>query len=246
MANTSSKADSRRRFKRVRIALWLLGVPLLLSLGSWQWQRAEQKQVWLEQLASPPATTVNGALERLQHYDWVPVQLEVELVPGKVFLLDNRTWQGRPGYEVVVPVRVDQGNLWLGSLGWIAAPPMREQLPEVELQQRWVRVEGVLSAPLESVTLTATRMEPGWPRRIQSLDLEQMRAALALPLEPLVLHFKGKVTDAVLPREQIYTGISPERHIGYAVQWFGLGVALMIWLFWVGRREAGQKRREEQ
>ncbi|GAA0698596.1 hypothetical protein GCM10009104_28900 [Marinobacterium maritimum] len=237
MANTSSKADRRRRFKYVRLGLWLLGVPLLLFLGSWQLQRAEQKRIWLQQLDDTPATTVTGALERLEHYEWVPVQLEIELVPLKVFLLDNRTRQGQVGYEVVVPVRVDEGSWWLGSLGWIAAPPLREQLPEVELARRWVRVEAVLSRPLQSVTLAESQIEPGWPRRIQSLDLEQIREALAMPVEPLVLHLKTAVSDVILPRERIYTGIEPERHLGYAVQWFGLALALSVWLVWAGRRE---------
>jgi len=237
LANIISKADSHRRFKRVRLGLWLLGVPLLLCLGGWQLQRADQKQAWLQQLADTPATTVTGALERLEHYDWVPVRLEIELVPLKVFLLDNRTWQGRVGYEVVVPVRVDEGSWWLGSLGWIAAPPRRDQLPDIELVRRWVRVEAVLSRPLESVTLSASQMEPGWPRRIQSLDLQQIREALAMQIEPLVLHLKTAVSEAVLPRTSIYTGIRPERHIGYAVQWFGLALVLMVWLIWAGRQE---------
>lgn len=236
MANTSSKADSRRRFKWLRLGLWLLGVPLLLFLGSWQLQRAEQKRVWLQQLNAAPATTVSGALERLARYDWVPVQLQIELVPMKVFLLDNRTWQGRVGYEVVVPIRVDEGSWWLGSLGWIAAPPRREQLPEVELSRRWLNVEGVLSRPMASVTLAASQVEPGWPRRIQSLDLQQIRTALAMPVEPLVLHLKTAVSEVIMPREKIYTGIEPERHVGYAVQWFGLALVLMIWLVWAGRQ----------
>lgn len=216
---------------------------MLLSLGGWQLQRAEQKRVWLQQLDDAPATTVTGALERLEHYDWVPVRLEIELMPLKVFLLDNRTRQGRAGYEVVVPIRVDEGNWWLGSLGWIAAPPRREQLPEIELSRRWLRVDGVLSRPLESVTLAASQVEPGWPRRIQSLDIQQIREALAEPVEPLVLHLKTTVSEVILPRENIYTGIEPERHFGYAVQWFGLALALVVWLIWVGRKEQQEERR---
>ncbi|MBV0933927.1 SURF1 family protein [Marinobacterium weihaiense] len=243
MAVSDSKADVRTRFKWLRRFLWLLAVPLLLALGSWQWQRAEHKQVWLQQLAQAPATTPDGALERLARYDWVPVGFEIELLPLKVFLLDNRTWQGRVGYEVIVPVRVDEGPLWLASLGWVAAPPRREQLPVVELSPVRLMVEAVLSRPLASVTLSAAQMEPGWPRRIQSMDMEQIRAALNIPVEPLVLHLQTAVSDAIVPREQVYTGIPPERHIGYAVQWFALAFALMVWLIWVGRHEYRRKNR---
>lgn len=237
MAAQFSKADPRRRFKWLCWGLGLLVLPLLLALGSWQWQRADHKRLWLQQLEQSPATTPDGALERLQHSDWVPVSFEIELLPSNVFLLDNRTWQGRVGYEVIVPIRVDEGALWLGSLGWIAAPAQREQLPTFELRRQWLPVEGVLSRPLVSVTLATTQIEAGWPRRIQSLDLEQIGQTLAVPVEPLVLHLKTAISDAIRPREQIYTGIVPERHVGYAVQWFGLALALSVWLIWIARRE---------
>ncbi|MBP0049239.1 SURF1 family protein [Marinobacterium sp. AK62] len=237
MADTLSKADSRRRFKWLRIVLWVLGVPLLLTLGSWQWQRAEQKQIWLEQLEQAPATTPDVAVSRLSESDWVPVRFDIELLPDKVFLLDNRTWQGRVGYEVVVPARVDEGPYWLASLGWTPAPERRDQLPEVNLQRQWLRVKAVVTRPLESITLSGNRFEPGWPRRIQALDMEQINAALSQPVEPLVLHVQTAVNQQVLPREQIYTGIPPQRHTGYAVQWFGLALALSAWLIWAGISE---------
>lgn len=237
MTDKVSKADSRRRFKWLRLGLWLLGVPLLLALGSWQLQRAEQKQVWLEQLEQSPATTPEVALQRLEASDWVPVRFDLELMPLKVFLLDNRTHEGKAGYEVVIPVRVDEGPFWLGSLGWVAAPPRRDELPEINLKRQWLLAEAVLSRPLESLTLTGTQFEEGWPRRIQSLDMEQIRSSLALSVEPLVLHLKTAVSDSIMPRTHIYTGIPPQRHTGYAVQWFGLALALIIWLVWAGLKE---------
>lgn len=242
MVDTSSKADGRRRFKWLRLGLWLLVMPLLLALGGWQLQRAEQKRVWLQQLSAAPSTTVSSALERLARVDWVPVRLEVELMPVKVFLLDNRTWQGRVGYDVVVPVRVDAGPLWLARLGWVAAPVRRDQLPELQLQPQWLPIEAVLSRAQASITLAVSGPEAGWPRRIQSLDMEQIRTALAVPVEPLVLHLSSRVDDSIQPRELRHTGMPPVRHLGYAAQWFGLALALAAWLIWSARREREESR----
>lgn len=244
MTDKVSKADSRRRFKWLRLILGCVGLPILLALGSWQLQRAEEKALWLQQLEQSPATTPEVALQRLEVSDWVPVRFDMELMPLKVFLLDNRTNKGRVGYEVVIPVRVDEGPFWLGSLGWIAAPERREDLPEFELHRQWVQVEAVLTRPLESMTLSGTPLEQGWPRRIQTLDMEQIKASLELPVEPLVLHLKTAVSESILPRTAIYTGIPPERHTGYAMQWFGLALALAVWLIWAGLRERKEKADE--
>ncbi len=95
---------------------------MLFGLGYWQLQRAEQKQIWLDQQAVEPMTRAATALRQLERQAWVPVRLEVELLPYRIFLLDNRTLNGRVGYEVIVPMRVDEGSLWLASLGWVEAP----------------------------------------------------------------------------------------------------------------------------
>ncbi len=244
MTDKVSKADSRRRFKWLRLVLGFVGLPILLALGSWQLQRADQKAAWLQQLEQAPATTPEVAVQRLEASDWVPVRFDMELMPLKVFLLDNRTYQGKAGYEVVVPVRVDEGPLWLGSLGWVAAPDRREDLPEFELQRQWLQADAMLSRPLKSMTLGNTSLEDGWPRRIQTLDMEQIKAALEAPIEPLVLHLKTAVSESIMPRASIYTGIPPERHTGYALQWFGLAAALAIWLIWAGLRERKEKADE--
>lgn len=235
MSDHLSKADRGRRFKYLRWLLGLLGVPLLAGLGYWQLQRAEQKQYWLDQQAALPMTRAESALKQLEHQDWVPVKLLIELLPDKIFLLDNRTLQGRVGYEVIVPVRVDEGSLWLASLGWVQASPRRDRLPDVSLQQQRLQVEGMLAHPARSITLGDVPAELGWPRRVQAVDLEQISQALAQRVEPALLHLSTRISEQVIPRSNIHIGVTPQRHVGYAVQWFALAVTLVLWLVWASR-----------
>lgn len=239
MSDHRSKADKGRRFKYLRWLLGLLGVPLLASLGYWQLQRAEQKQHWLEQQEALPMTRAESALKQLEYQAWVPVKLLVELLPDKIFLLDNRTLKGRVGYEVIVPVRVDEGSLWLASLGWVQASSQRERLPVLNLQQQRLQVEGMLAHPTRSITLGDAPAELGWPRRIQTVDLERISQALDQRVEPALLHLSTRINEQIIPRSNVQIGVMPQRHMGYAVQWFALALTLVLWLVWASRPDKG-------
>lgn len=244
MSDQPSKADRPTVFKYLRWLLALFGVPFLFALGYWQLQRAEQKQLWLEQQSAVPLTRSDSALKQLEYQAWVPVRLEVELLPYRIFLLDNRTHDGRVGYEVIIPVRVDEGLPWLASLGWIQAPARRDELPKLQLDRKLLQVDGMLARPTASMTLAELPAEVGWPRRIQSVDLQMITEALGQEVESAMLHFKTRVNDGIVPRAQIHQGIGPGRHQGYAVQWFALSITLLLWLLWAGRHDRRQDHGE--
>jgi cytochrome oxidase assembly protein ShyY1 len=55
-----------------------------------------------------------------------------------------------------------------------------------------------------------------------------------------MLHLITTVSDQITPRGDIRRGISPQRHQGYAVQWFALALTLLLWLLWAGRHDRRQ------
>src|SRR5262245_35357777 len=95
-----------------------------IALGNWQAHRAEDKRAL-------------GA--RLQR-----IVVHGEFLPERTLLLDNKVRQHHVGYEVVTPLRLAEGIHVLVNRGWIAAPPRREQLPELQTPKGRVRIEGVM------------------------------------------------------------------------------------------------------
>ncbi|MEQ8958534.1 MAG: SURF1 family protein, partial [Coleofasciculus sp. C2-GNP5-27] len=96
-------------------------LPLTVSAMFWQLDRAEQKSEMLRQLdeglASPPVLLEQVA-EDAQNYTQV-------IVEGRwsesVFLLDNRTRNGRVGYEVVGLIEREESVPVLVNRGWVPA-----------------------------------------------------------------------------------------------------------------------------
>lgn len=230
LENEPQRASGQRR------GLWLLALftavmlPILLGLGFWQLDRARQREAmlsdWQQRVADEP---IPG--ERLGPYrpDWLHrrVALTGEYQPRYQWLLDNRTHQGRVGYEVISAFRREPDGAWiLVNRGWIAAPPRREQLPELPLPEGRQRLEGGL-AELGSrgLVLRDTPAEPGWPRRVQALIPEHLEADLGLSLLPWLVRLGPDQPGALAPMPGM-PAMTPERHRGYAAQWFGLAAVL--------------------
>lgn len=245
MSKTVLKHASMSKVQRLPLSKWailtltVLLIPLLLWLGVWQLQRAAEKQQLLDRWNSA-RTNLTALPESVT--DSVSVQLSGRFVPGVIYLLDNRTREGRAGYEVVVPFKAEQSmqevRLVLVNLGWIAASQYREQLPDIDLPQEIVSLSGRLvtpSAPLQLLPDT-------WPQsglvRIQQLDM--VRLARRHPgLYPAVIRLEKPLLPELRVGWPVVTML-PERHIGYAVQWFGLALVLMGgcgWLIWHRKQE---------
>jgi cytochrome oxidase assembly protein ShyY1 len=70
----------------------------------------------------------------------------------------------------------------------------------------------------------------GWPRLVQYPRMEELSAALGRELAPRQVLLDPGVPDGYV-RAWSVPGAPPDRHLGYAVQWFAFAaVAGAIWL----------------
>lgn len=242
--NQQSKPDKRSTFNRLQLLFGLIFLPLFLSLGFWQLDRADYKQLrQMEYDAAPRQLSESSEAQGvLANRSLQPVKTVLTEIDSRYFLLDNRTLEGRVGYEVIAPVKVGQGWL-LANLGWTQADPDRRKLPELSLASyERIEVEGVLSLPENLLQLSGSSPEgSGWPLRVQLLDLELFAALLEVSVEPVLLKVYSGLNDRIVPHKAALNSMPPERHIGYAVQWFGLALALVVWLvvsMFISRRES--------
>lgn len=215
--------------------LAVLAMSLFGSLGAWQWGRAEQKEALLAEtarvLAERQAQSLAVAADaaRAQAYDWVAG--EGEFLPVPAILLDNQTRDRQPGVRVYRAFQpIEGGAPLLVELGWLPVPGDRTMPAMAPLQGRH-RVAGLLvPPPSEGIASAATAAQPDGSLLMIALQPDALARTLALPaLTPRVLKLDpdlplGYARDLdVLPNT-----LPPERHIGYAVQWFGLAGAVFV------------------
>lgn len=226
---------------------FLLLLPLLVALGFWQLERAAQKQAWLNDLNQGAAATplnLNESLPPLAAARYRRAEAEGRLDTTHQFLLDNQVRQGRVGYRVFTPLRLTGGGVVLVDRGWVPAPPDRSRLPEVAVAEGVRAVTGVLyGGPSVGIRLGPSHHgDDNWPRRIQYLDFDALGAALGREVPPLVLRALDSSALVEAPRAP-RPELGPERHWGYAVQWFALATALAgIFIVVNTRRVVGRQK----
>jgi cytochrome oxidase assembly protein ShyY1 len=207
-------------------------MPVLVSLGFWQLQRAEEKAVQqqlFEQRRSAPPVALQSVEEGA--VDYTRVQVRGCFDNGRTFLLDNRVQNGRVGFEVISPLQTDaQAPLLLVNRGWIAGDPSRRQLPAIPAVEGEVMLVGHLYHDSAGFQLAEESDEKRWPRLLQGVQFETMAQLLDGAVFPFTLRLDPGQRGALQP-EWVQVNMKPEQHVGYAVQWFGLAVTLAVaWL----------------
>jgi cytochrome oxidase assembly protein ShyY1 len=221
----------RRHTRLLGWMLALVAMAVFCLLGCWQLQRMQQKQALLQAqaaAAAQPPSTLSRALAAAG-----PVHGIVDhgrFLPGLV-LLDNQMRHGRAGVKVYRPFRSDEGALLLVDLGWRVLPADRT-LPVLPPPPSPVAVRGLLApAPAPGLALGPVASPAGPQRwlasRLQSDALAPLLGLPGLPTRVLrldpALPFGDERDLDLLPNT-----LPPQRHLGYAVQWFGLALTVLV------------------
>ena len=241
LSGSIDRPGRRRRFAP-GWALWLFTLaflPLLLSLGVWQLDRAEQKrtlEAQMERQRQLPALALND-LPSSEQPAWRSLRLTGRFDPKHIWLLDNRTRNGQAGVEVLQLFHDQPSDRQLIlNRGWMAWPD-RRQLPAVPVAEGTLQLQvEVLPAPGPGFRLQSASTT-GWPRLITHPDPAAMAEHAGLPPGPLMARLQPGSPGA-LRLEWPAMSMTATKHTAYAVQWFTLALALLVLFVWAGYRPA--------
>ena len=218
-------------------------LPLFLYMGYWQLQRAEEKralQAEYDTRANGPAVQVERQVQGVEALRFYRVVATGRYETDRQILIDNRVHQGRVGYHVITPLRLENSEVrLLVNRGWVAIGEGRERLPVVDAPAGLQQVSGVATVPAEKY-FTLREPDPldrGWQHVWQNMDMARYGAAVPFPVQPVVVLLDPTSGAGGFTREwsRLDAGISV--HQGYAFQWFMLAAGLAaIYLFMSLRR----------
>jgi surfeit locus 1 family protein len=239
MPNAIAVFLARRQF---RPSLWptlgmLLLVAVTVSLGNWQRHRAGEKEALrtqYEQAKQEGAIDLDGRQDA-KELRFRGARARGTYVSRAQVLIDNRFHAGRPGYEVVTPLKLAGDRYVLVDRGWIAATPRRSELPQAPAPAAEVTVQGRINTP-PARYLELRKDEGAGPVR-QNLDIARIAQASGLPLLPFIIEQTNDTADGLV-REWLAPDFGIEQHLSYMVQWYSLaalGVLLWLTLNWRAR-----------
>jgi surfeit locus 1 family protein len=205
-------------------------LPLLLWLGFWQLDRAGQKRALVDGFAAGDRAPVDLAAGLDSYARYTRVRVAGSYRSERQILIDNMTRDGQAGYHVLTPILSSAGAV-LVNRGWIRKTFGSEARPDLSVSPLDREITGRLDRlPRAGLDLEETEPDRGWPRVMQFPTHEELQAVLDMPLVRGVILLDDDQPDGYA-RGWRPVEFGPDRHVGYAVQWFALALTLVtIWV----------------
>jgi surfeit locus 1 family protein len=205
---------------------------LLISLGRWQLRRADEKGALYDSFASGSDVTrpIDASTPQVPRYQHLEAAGHYD--DSRQVLIDNMVESGRAGYFVITPFELQGGGWILVNRGWVPVGASRAERPSIPANARMRTLHGRADKlPSPGIQLgTRTALSPPYPVVASFPSHGEVAALLkeaswAGAADVILL-------DAAEPdgyvRHWSPPGFPPMRHVGYAVQWFGLAAALFV------------------
>lgn len=220
------------------VVITLLVFSLLIKLGTWQQERANEKEQRLkriEALTEQKALALDALLVKGEineaHLNDLPVELKGSFLPEIIFLLDNQPSDGQLGYKVFQVFKHDEHAV-LVNLGWVLGSNSRDKLPDVTALSGEMTLSGHIRFIDIGVLLKEQKFtSPSWPLRVQQIEIDKFSRLINKQLLPFAVYLDKKVSIGYKKNWQPVV-MPPEKHRGYAFQWFSLACAWLMLMIW--------------
>jgi surfeit locus 1 family protein len=235
------------RFRLLPFIAMLVVAAIGISLGQWQLRRAAEKEAIEQRInqreKAPPLRLEGGAAgaSDADALEFRQVTVRGAFLPDWTIYLDNRPYQGKPGFHVITPLKIaGSGRHILVARGWIARDVAdRSRIPAIATPAGIVDVSG-------SVRRHAGRLlQLGQPAPlkpgaiVQNLDAAQLAQASGLDIEPFIVEQTSQASDGLV-RDWPRPSLGIDRHLGYAFQWFALAATAFLFFVVTGFKRASK------
>lgn len=231
----------RFRFSLIPFVATIIVVALGVSLGNWQERRAAQKLALQAQMAArsaqAPLLLTGGTVTVPEEFR--PVGMRGAFVSSFPVFLDNRPYQGRAGYYLLMPFKIEGADQYvLVARGWLPrVPGAVGQLPAYQTPAGVTMVEGIVRSDLGHVMQLGTAAPVAPNAMLQNVKVSEVARASGLSLLPLFIEQTGpqQAGDALV-RDWPAPSLGVEKHQGYAFQWYALAVMAILFFVITGLR----------
>ncbi len=210
-----------------------------VSLGFWQFARLDEARIQMSRIASnydavpEPFDSVLQSADSFDPADtWLPVIASGTYETSNQLLVRSRPRDGQVGFEILTPLRLVDGRLFIVDRGWIPSGETTAMAPIVPEPPRGI-VNVVARLKPSEPALTGRDASNGTVATIElALINEILDGTVITGAYGLLVSEEPPVSDAPLPA--VRPDLDEGPHLSYALQWIlfavmgfvGLGLAV--------------------
>ena len=229
------------KIRLVPALLILLVMAVTIRLGFWQRDRAHRKealQAQIERYEHAPAQSIGPQPVPPASIEYHRVRAVGRFMPEHVVYLDNRPYQDRPGFYVVMPLQLQGGGYVLVNRGWLPRnADVRTAIAPYATPSGDVTVEGIARANASRAFELGEGGSAAHQQIRQNLDVAEFARETGLALQPFVIDQTNAANDALV-RDWPAPTMGVERNYGYMLQWWGMAAAALGFGLYAARRAA--------
>lgn len=233
--------QNRLQIRLIPTLAMLLGMAMFIYLGLWQAGKGDRLALELAQRAqrsqSGPAVMTGQLLDAQSAQDAAFSVTGSYEAQHQIFL-DNRQHNDQPGVHVMTPLKIEGSETRvLINRGWVGWTQGRSVLPVVTTPEGRVTVTGIANVPSTKKFFLMPDRPEAQARLWSRVDLPRMAQQLGHPLQSIVLQQTGGDAPDTLVRRWAPPEDRVGMHRGYAFQWFGMAVALLLFYLFASTRK---------
>ena len=190
----------------------------LLSLGFWQIYRLKWKLELIEQIEN---SLKNDPVEliSIEKKNYLRIKASGEIDFDKQIYLYNLNDTGKPGFEVVNPIKIGDEN-YLMNRGWI--PFEKKGLPEINLVDQNQIVGTLMLQTKPSTFKPENDIEKNYWFTLNREDISKFTGR---NFSEYVIFLNG---DYKIPKPRVITAKISNNHKKYAITWFSMAISILL------------------
>jgi len=238
--NTRVRKRYRFKPKLLPTLLLLILLAFFITLAVWQLHRYRYKKELLQQFQDAASAQPIGLsqINKFQDIRFRHIRVRGHYINKKSMLIQHRRYQEQPGFDVLTPFEVEGSQkILLVNRGWV---PMQSNRQSPALQSIYgiqTIVGTIKTVSHRSFILGKNILNPSkWPLIMQKINISEISKLTQYKLYPFILRLDANQANGFVRDWKVVT-TKPERHLGYALQWFGLGfVLIIVYLFSIRKK----------
>ena len=202
---------------------------LFCSLGTWQIHRLQWKLDLISEinngLNSEPVFYSNTNIKNYQKVKFSGIfDFKKQIY---LYSLNNK---GKPGYDIITPLKINSNEILLINRGWIQKD-----------QKNNKNINKIISNSFEGILKKITKPNPFKPDNdiknniLYSLNLEDLENFTGYKLSNFVLFLQNN--QNILVENKIVSPDLPNNHLKYAITWYSVALSILLYFLYFRKKQ---------